>query len=96
MFGKKELKLQKEYYESLLAAMREAAANERALLQSQIEDLKRLVFSPTSATNIPREAREADAIITVTEVPFKTPEQEQLDAEFSELDRIVSGEHEGI
>lgn len=63
-------------------------------LRSQIEDLRKLVFAPTSATNIPAEAREADAVISVSEKPIERPDSDMSPDDAIQFDLIISGEHE--
>lgn len=64
-----------------------------AVLQDQISDLRRMVFTPTSSTDIPLVAREADAIITGnSDVPL-LPDEAAIN-EMREFDAVISGEYD--
>lgn len=76
------VKLLTEQYEARIAA-----------LQDQISDLRRMVFTPTSATEIPLVAREADAIITGNSDVPKLPNEQELEDTF-EFNRIISGDYD--
>lgn len=76
------VKLLTEQYEARIAA-----------LQDQISDLRRMVFTPTSSTDIPLAAREADAIITGnSDVPL-LPDEAAIN-EMREFDAVISGEYD--
>jgi hypothetical protein len=78
-----QLREQERSYERLLEAF-----------TFRIEDLKSQLVSPTSATTIPREAIEADAIITVSEKGLAVDGKELDEASLREFDMIVGGEFE--
>lgn len=63
-------------------------------LRERIEDLKRLVFAPNTSTNIPSEAREADAILTISEKPLDRPDSDMSPDDMRAFDAIMAGEHE--
>ena len=65
-------------------------------LNAQIEDLKKLAYSPTSATDIPLVAREADAIISLKEeiTEIDPEELSEGDKIISEANRIFAGTYE--
>lgn len=69
-------------------------------LESHIEDLKRLVFSPTSASDVPLVHLEADAVMNqrdeILEVPVSKEKKEEYDFILRERDRIFSGEFEDL
>ena len=67
-------------------------------LQDQVSDLRRMVFSPTSATQIPLVHLEADAVMSQKEEAFEVDanEADKLAFLLREQDRIFSGEHEDM
>jgi hypothetical protein len=60
-------------------------------LKIQIEDLKRLVYSQTSSTNIPLVSLEADAIMSQKEETISIS-QEEIDR-LEEADKILNAEY---
>ena len=93
MFGGRRLREQKEYYERLIAEIKEGNSTRESYLRAQIQNLEKMVFAPTSATIITDVAREADAIITVSEKPIIPPEEGDEDV-VREFDTIISGDYE--
>jgi hypothetical protein len=87
-----------DQYEARLSAQAEAHAQQLVNLQSQIEDLRRLVFPVNSERFIPLPALEADAIISGHNSTVEiTPEQQaQWDAEISERDKVLSGAYADV
>lgn len=75
-------------------AMRVGHLAEARAMKERIDDLKRLVFSPTSATEIPLVAREADAIISINEKMPDRPDSDMTPDDMRAFDLLVSGEHE--
>jgi len=66
-----------------------------AQMADQIEDLRKLVFAPV-VKEVPREAREADAVISVSEKPIDMQDEEftKIMEGIREADLIFSGNYE--
>lgn len=82
-------------YEGRLEAQERLFNAHMETLRDQIRDLRQLIFSPTSATQVPLVALEADAVMSQQEVEIRLTlkEQEALEAIESEASRILSGEY---
>jgi len=80
------------YWDERLADVREGYQAQITLLKEQVRQLERLALPPTSY-EIPRDAREADAIISITERPIKT-ETDSTPEDIREFDNIMSGSYE--
>lgn len=65
-------------------------------LNLQISDLKKLIYSPTSATDIPLVTLEADAIISQKDevIEFNSEDISETDKMIREADRIFAGSYE--
>lgn len=74
--------LMKEMYESRLTEMR-----------ARIEDLRSLVFSSSSASNIPLHSMEADAVLSGRDEVLLLHANEQAEEVISERDRLLSGQY---
>lgn len=68
------------------------------VLKEQLADLRKLVFVPTSATNIPEEAREVDQVLTGLDSKQVEPDPDQIQREEDarQIDAILSGAYEGF
>ncbi len=65
-----------------------------AALQDQIQDLKKLVFSPTKAHDIPAHQVELDQVLTQNEPKLPTDEEvNTIENELRERSLILSGEY---
>lgn len=64
-------------------------------LKTQIEDLKKLVFAPPTASRIPLVALEADSIMSQREetIVMSPDEIARLEADESEANRLLSGNY---
>lgn len=65
-------------------------------LEARVEDLKALVFSPTSSSNIPIVQLEADAVFNQRDevLEIDKEEMEKQDFVLRERDRIFSGSYD--
>lgn len=83
----------KEQYEKRLQEQANLYEARISQLQSQIEDLRKMVFVPTSATSLPLVQIEQDAILSGKEEQVTITQEElaQLEMEQSEADRIFAG-----
>lgn len=83
-FETEKEELKKAYYEHIKS------------LEQHIEDLKALVFSPTSAKDIPLVHLEADAVISQRDEVMEVSQEEAAKQDFilRERDRIFSGSYE--
>lgn len=103
MFGNKALlQAHKEHIASLVAEYQARMQDQERhylftieTLKDQIKDLRQMVFSPTSATQVPLVSLEADAILNQQDSPVKLTAEEQarLDDIESEANRILSGNY---
>ncbi len=64
--------------------------------EARIQDLQKLVFSPTRATEVPEIQAEADSIITQSEPILPEDELEEIDEALRERDRLFSGHFDGV
>lgn len=79
------------------AMMREGYLSRVLALEDHISDLKKLVFSPTTANYIPELHEEADKILTQNEVYIPTDEElKEADDILRERDRLFSGSYDEI
>lgn len=82
-------------YEACIASQKEQYESRIFDLKSQIEDLRKLAFSHTSASNIPLAALEADAVMGQREETIELSEEElrRVEEIDSEASRILSGNY---
>jgi hypothetical protein len=86
----------KKAHDELIRTLHEQYGARIAQMEDSISDLRRLVFSPTSATNIPLVHLEADAVISQKEEVMEVDPSESEKFEFltREADRIFSGNYD--
>jgi len=84
----------RKHYEETIGILREQYEARIASLNDQIKDLRSMVFVPTSSTLPTPEARELDAVISVSERPVNL--DETAERELREQNLILSGEYEYI
>lgn len=86
--------ISKKTHETIVALLTEQYEARLSTLSDQVQDLKRLVFTPTSSYDIPKVAREADAILSVSESPANPEQSDSAEADFREAELVLSGNYE--
>lgn len=83
-------------HEELIRTLHDQYGARIAQLQDTVSDLRRMVFSPTSATVVPLVHLEADAVMSQREEVMEVDPSEmaQLDSDAREADRLFSGNYD--
>lgn len=63
-------------------------------LEDHVEDLRKLAFPSNTSSEITKEAREADAVISVSEKPIDRPDSDLTPDDMRQFDMLMAGEHE--
>lgn len=86
----------KRTHNQLIKTLTEQYEARISQLQDTVQDLRRLVFSPTSASSVPLVHLEADAVMSQKEEVMEVdPEEaEKMSFLLREQDRIFSGAYE--
>lgn len=89
MFNKKLI----DSYEKAISELKAAHEKHVAALSAHIGALQKLVFVPTTYSNIPFHQMEADAVLSVreTNIQLTDEEKKRREDEISERDRVLSG-----
>lgn len=94
--SRKTMEREIKHREDLIDLMRSGYAAHLKSLQTQIESLEKLVFPKNTSQEIPKEARELDAVISVSEKPPEMSEEDlnKILAGHREMDLLMSGNYD--